>query len=168
MGRLLFRPRAWQDITETAEYLEAESGIELAERFIDAVKKTAGSLLKMPMIGSPCRFERLELRDCRALLVNDFERGSSFTCRLRVASRSSGFCTEPGIGERYWISRKLTSRSAACGRSNRARTPGRRTSPLTAARGRGVGREPNLRQTIPEFRGRWQPRRACGQRRAGP
>lgn len=74
MGRLLFRPRAWQDITETAEYLEAESGIELAERFIDAVKKTAESLLKMPMIGSPCRFERLELRDCRALLVNDFER----------------------------------------------------------------------------------------------
>jgi len=52
MGRLLFRPRAWQDITETAEYLEAESGIELAERFIDAVKKTAESLLKMPMIGS--------------------------------------------------------------------------------------------------------------------
>jgi toxin ParE1/3/4 len=74
MDRLLFRPRAWQDITETAEYLEAHSGIELAERYIDAVKETAESLLKMPMIGSPCRFERPELRDLRALQVNRFER----------------------------------------------------------------------------------------------
>lgn len=74
MCRLLFRPRAWQDITETAEYLEAQSGIELAERFINAVNETAQSLLKMPQIGSPCRFQRPELRDYRVMQVDDFER----------------------------------------------------------------------------------------------
>jgi toxin ParE1/3/4 len=77
-GGRRFRPRAWQDITETAEHLETQAGIELAERFIDAVIETTQCLLKMPLISSPCRFQRPELRDFRALQVNDFERWLMF------------------------------------------------------------------------------------------
>jgi toxin ParE1/3/4 len=74
MAQVLFRPQAWRDIFESAEYLERQSGLELADRFIDAVRETAQVLEKMPLIGAPCRFNRPELRDFRTLQVTGFER----------------------------------------------------------------------------------------------
>ena len=74
MSRIFFRPQAWRDISECAEYLETHSGIELAERFLDAVMETTQLLIKMPHIGSPCRFRRSELQDFRTLQVTNFER----------------------------------------------------------------------------------------------
>ena len=74
MPQVLFRPQAWRDIFESAAYLEGQSGFELADRFIDAVRETTRILESMPLIGAPCRFDRPELRDIRVLQVTGFER----------------------------------------------------------------------------------------------
>jgi plasmid stabilization system protein ParE len=50
MPQILFRPQAWRDIFESAEYLEEQSGFELADRFIDAVRETAQILENMPLM----------------------------------------------------------------------------------------------------------------------
>jgi toxin ParE1/3/4 len=69
-----FRPAAWQDISETIEYLETQGGIDLAQRFLDAVMASMHALEKMPRMGAPCHFQRTELHDFRRWPVKDFER----------------------------------------------------------------------------------------------
>jgi plasmid stabilization system protein ParE len=67
------RPLAWRAIVETPNYLEENSGIEIAERFIDNLISTAAELARMPMMGAPCSFENAALGGLRRWAVHGFE-----------------------------------------------------------------------------------------------
>jgi toxin ParE1/3/4 len=69
-----FRVLAWRDISETIEYLETQGGVDLAERFLDAVLTSVHALENMPRMGAPCHFQRAELHDFRRWPVKSFER----------------------------------------------------------------------------------------------
>jgi len=74
MRHVKIRPLAWQDISETAEYLESQSGLELAERFLNAIIADLELLSKMPQMGALCGFQSSEARDIRRWPVTNFER----------------------------------------------------------------------------------------------
>lgn len=74
MPLLRIRVRAWRDIHGAAEYLEAESGVDLAERFIDSVLAELKSLSKMPQMGVLCKFREKKAHDMRRWPVTGFER----------------------------------------------------------------------------------------------
>jgi toxin ParE1/3/4 len=74
MPRTKIRPLAWQDISQTAEYLESQSGFELADRFLNAVMADLESISKMPKMGALCGFQNHEARDVRRWSVTGFER----------------------------------------------------------------------------------------------
>lgn len=73
MRKVSFRPRAWKDVQESAEYLATEASDEIAERFLDSVMNLAHTLVRTPHIGSPCSFRNLLLRRVRGLPVTGFE-----------------------------------------------------------------------------------------------
>lgn len=74
MANIRIRPLAWQDISATAEYLEMNGGLELAERFLSAVMSELESLSAMPQMGSRCGFESDEAHNIRRWPVTGFER----------------------------------------------------------------------------------------------
>lgn len=74
MRKVSFRPRAWEDIQESAEYLADEASVEIAERFLDAVVELAQRLAGRPQIGAPCLFNNPQLRGVRRLPVIGFEK----------------------------------------------------------------------------------------------
>jgi toxin ParE1/3/4 len=74
MSSVKIRPLAWQDISETAEYLEQHAGLAVAERFLSAVSSELNSLAKMPQIGHLCGFENEEASGIRRWPVSNFER----------------------------------------------------------------------------------------------
>lgn len=74
MLQLKIRPLALRDITEIAEYLEAQSGLELAQRFVSAIESDLERLCQLPDIGSPCHFQRTEAQSIRRWPVDGFER----------------------------------------------------------------------------------------------
>lgn len=74
MLRLIVRPLAQQDITESSEYLDSQAGFAIAERFLAAVRAEFESIAKMPQIGSPCDFKSYQMRHVRRWSVTGFER----------------------------------------------------------------------------------------------
>jgi len=49
--RLVRKPQAWRDIVEIGEYL-GEADLTAADRFLDALERTAQTLLRSPRIGN--------------------------------------------------------------------------------------------------------------------
>lgn len=74
MPPIKIRPLARRDISDSADYLESQSGLELAERFLSSVRAELESLSKMPEIGALCGFQSSEVRDVRRWAVSRFER----------------------------------------------------------------------------------------------
>ena len=73
MAKVGFRPRAWEDVQESASYLAGEAGATVADRFLDAVLDQTASLAGMPRMGAICRLAHPALKDLRRLPVNGFE-----------------------------------------------------------------------------------------------
>ena len=73
MPTIRFRPRAWEDVQESATYLASEASPETGERFLDAVQAECATLASFPKIGSPCFFRNLRLRSLRRHPVSNFE-----------------------------------------------------------------------------------------------
>jgi toxin ParE1/3/4 len=69
-----FRPRAWEDIQESAEYLADEANAEIAERFLNAIDELTHRLAGLPQMGAPCHFRNPRLRGVRKLPVAGFEK----------------------------------------------------------------------------------------------
>lgn len=67
------RARAQRDIRRIAEYLENESGTDLADRFLSSVEATFRTLASSPRVGVRCAFKRPALRGLRRWMVKDFE-----------------------------------------------------------------------------------------------
>ena len=74
MKKVRFRPPAWQDIQESAEYLAEEASEEIAERFLNAIDELAQRLTGMPQMGVACHFLNHRLRGVRRLPVSGFEK----------------------------------------------------------------------------------------------
>lgn len=74
MRRLSIRPRALRDVGEVAEYLEQQSTLELAVRFISALEGDLERLCLMPEIGASCQFRRVEASNIRRWPVDGFEK----------------------------------------------------------------------------------------------
>lgn len=67
------RVRARRDILDTADYLEAQGGIELALRFVNAARTTFEALAVMPKMGALCAFDKPVLRHVRCWRIDGFE-----------------------------------------------------------------------------------------------
>jgi toxin ParE1/3/4 len=78
MKKVWFRPRAWEDVQESAEYLANEGSGKIAERFLDAVDEITHRLASLPQMGAPCRFSNPLLRDVRRLPVTGFRKWMVF------------------------------------------------------------------------------------------
>lgn len=74
MKKVTFRPRAWEDVQQSAEYLADEASVQVAEHFLDAVIEVTRRLAEMPQIGSRCQFDHAGLRGMRRLPVIGFEK----------------------------------------------------------------------------------------------
>ena len=74
MKNVRFRPRAWEDIQESAEYLTVEASVEVAERFLSAIDELTHKLAHLPQMGTACHFRNLRLRGVRRLPVAGFEK----------------------------------------------------------------------------------------------
>jgi toxin ParE1/3/4 len=74
MNKIYFRPRAWADIQESAEYLASEASTETAERFLDAIVELTQRLAGLPQMGAHCQFRNPQLQSVRRLPVTGFEK----------------------------------------------------------------------------------------------
>jgi toxin ParE1/3/4 len=73
MPKVTFRPRAWEDVQESAAYLAAEAGAATADRFLDAIIEWTAKVAGMPRMGAPCNFSHAELKDLRRFPMHEFE-----------------------------------------------------------------------------------------------
>jgi toxin ParE1/3/4 len=73
MPKTTFRPRAWEDIQESASYLATEAGVMTAERFLYAIQNLASTLVNLPSIGAPCSFSNPRIQGLRRLPISGFE-----------------------------------------------------------------------------------------------
>jgi toxin ParE1/3/4 len=73
MRRLTVRPLAWREINAQLDYLEAEAGLETAERFLDQLLVSFTMLAAMPQIGTLCGFTKPGALRLRRWPVKDFE-----------------------------------------------------------------------------------------------
>jgi toxin ParE1/3/4 len=73
MPRYTLRARAWRDISQVADYLEEQAGIEVAARFLTNVRAAAQHLAEMPLMGSVYGFQRPSLKRLRRWPVRGFE-----------------------------------------------------------------------------------------------
>lgn len=78
MGQILLRPLALKDVRETCGYLKENAGPNVADRYLSGVRLAAEQLLAFPHLGSPCLYERLELKHLRRWPVKDFPRWMIF------------------------------------------------------------------------------------------
>ena len=76
--KIRFRPLALDDVRETVRFLEANGGVDLAERYFRAVMLTGESLTILPNRGAPCVYPRKELKGLRRLPVEGFDRWRIF------------------------------------------------------------------------------------------
>ena len=60
-------------LREHALYLEENAGLEVAERYLNAVEDTLAFIYQEPGIGSPCDFTHPRLKNMRRWPVRDFE-----------------------------------------------------------------------------------------------
>jgi toxin ParE1/3/4 len=72
MRKVRFRPRAWEDIQESAEFLANEGSSKIAERFLDSIDEITHRLTGLPQMGTPCRFSNPQLRNLRRIPVSGF------------------------------------------------------------------------------------------------
>lgn len=72
--RLQVHPDADAEIDECFYYLQEESGLETAFRFVDAVRETFKRLLLMPHIGTVRTFQNPALKDVRMWKVKGFKK----------------------------------------------------------------------------------------------
>jgi toxin ParE1/3/4 len=70
----IYLPDFLESVAEQAEYLGQEANLEIAERFIDAVKETTTQLLKTPYLGFTREFRNPKLRSVRVWRVKGFEK----------------------------------------------------------------------------------------------
>jgi toxin ParE1/3/4 len=73
MRKVCLRPRAWQDVRQTAIYLGAEAGEAVADRFQDSLQSLLNTLAKSPGIGARWSFRDPRLKDVRRLPLTGFE-----------------------------------------------------------------------------------------------
>ena len=66
-------PYAINSLRKHVIYLEEHAGLEIAERYLDAVEETLTFLCKSPEIGSPCEFTHPRIKSMRRWPVRDFE-----------------------------------------------------------------------------------------------
>lgn len=71
--KVILRPRAWQDVEESASYLISEASLDVAVRFTEAVEHLTGMLATMPAMGVPCFFAHPQLQGLRRHPVAGFE-----------------------------------------------------------------------------------------------
>jgi toxin ParE1/3/4 len=73
MKKVSFRPRAWEDVEESAIYLAANAGEVIAEQFLSEVGKTTETLTSFPARGTRCPFVHAHLKGIRRVPVSGFE-----------------------------------------------------------------------------------------------
>jgi toxin ParE1/3/4 len=78
MKKIVFRPRAWEDVQESAEYLAEDASTGIAEQFLDAVYELTERLAAMPRMGARCHFANPLLQGLRRFSVTGFEKGLAF------------------------------------------------------------------------------------------
>ncbi len=67
------RPLAWREINAQLDYLEEQSGVEVAERFLNQLLSTFTTLANMPRIGVLSGFRKPATRLLRRWPVTGFE-----------------------------------------------------------------------------------------------
>lgn len=72
--KLIYFPDFLENVSEQTDYLAKESGIELADRFIDAVKETTNQIGKIPFLGFTREFRNPKLQSVRVWRVKGFEK----------------------------------------------------------------------------------------------
>jgi len=72
MPRLTIRPSAWGEIRQQLEYLEEQSGLQVAEGFLNGLMSTCEQLAETPRIGPLCGFQRAATRRLRRWPVKGF------------------------------------------------------------------------------------------------
>jgi toxin ParE1/3/4 len=78
MRKVRFRPRAWEDTQDSAEYLANEGSSKIAERFLDAIEELTHRLIGLPQLGAHCRFSDPQLCDLRRIPVSGFRKWMVF------------------------------------------------------------------------------------------
>lgn len=67
-------PEADAEIDECFYYLQEETDLEAAFRFVDAARETFEQLLLTPQVGATRTFQKPELQDVRMWRVKDFSK----------------------------------------------------------------------------------------------
>jgi toxin ParE1/3/4 len=70
----IYLPDFLESIAEQAEYLAQEASLDVAERFIEAVKETTVQLAKTPYLGFNREFRNSKLQSVRVWRVKGFEK----------------------------------------------------------------------------------------------
>ncbi len=73
MGRYTIRPLAWREIDQHLDYLEAETGLDTAERFLSELLTSFEALAAMPRMGVLCGFRKPSTRRLRRWPGKNFE-----------------------------------------------------------------------------------------------
>jgi toxin ParE1/3/4 len=73
MPRPVYRPGARREINRVLEFLEEQAGLEVAERFLDALMHSADQLAQHPQMGRLCGFTRPNTRRLRRWPVRGFD-----------------------------------------------------------------------------------------------
>ena len=74
MKKIVFRPRAWEDVQESAEYLAENASTRIAEQFLDAVVELSERLAAIPRMGASCHFANPLLQGVRRFSVTGFDK----------------------------------------------------------------------------------------------
>ena len=72
MKPTLLRPRAEQDLVDTASHYRTEGGASLAERFFEAALAALEPVQRNPRIGSPRLGHLCDIRGLRSWPINGF------------------------------------------------------------------------------------------------
>jgi toxin ParE1/3/4 len=73
VAHIYLRAKARQDILDSADYLEREASLALAEHFIEATRQSFETLAQMPRAGALCGFTSPRTRRLRRWPVSGFE-----------------------------------------------------------------------------------------------
>ena len=105
------RPLAWREINKELDYLEEQAGLDTAERFLDQLTQSFGTLAHMPKMGVLCGFRKPATRRLRRWPVKDFENWLISIRYGGTALRSSTFSMERAILRAFWTISRRQGRS---------------------------------------------------------
>jgi toxin ParE1/3/4 len=91
------RPRARLDLLEQFVYFAEQAGVELAERYLDAVSSTCALLARQPHTGTAYDSGIHRLAGLRRFRIKGFENYLVFIYLGEVESKLSACCTEREI-----------------------------------------------------------------------